>query len=113
MGVKTEKMGTTGAPGGVEWGSKRGRGGTGHLWDRRRERLPTESEAWVHFLVPGVSLMPNVCSAPYRLWGCNYVWLSVVRKVPTFKLNLPVIAAGFLLKGRTEVLRMDLLGYSV
>lgn len=49
--------------------------------------------------------MPNV-------GGYNYVWLRVVRKVPTFKLNLPVIAAGFLLMGRMEVLRMDLLGSS-
>lgn len=49
--------------------------------------------------------MPNV-------GGYNYVWLRVVRKVPTFKLNLPVIAAGSLLMGRMEVLRMDLLGSS-
>lgn len=55
--------------------------------------------------------MPNVCSAP-GCGGYNYVWLRVVRKVPTFKLNLPVIAAGSLLMGRMEVLRMDLLGSS-
>lgn len=55
--------------------------------------------------------MPNVCPAPGS-GGYNYVWLRVVRKVPTFKLNLPVIAAGSLLMGRMEVLRMDLLGSS-